>query len=143
MSCLLVSQIAPLELLESTSSSVFLPNPACATLADLKVQLTTANLMNTTSWDRPHNTPAEEVPVMWTAITYLAVGLTKGILSLIAILVNTACLFMVHCQIIAQRRRCWEMLYKCSPFYFDDIRRHSYFSMKMITNQINCMPLHS
>lgn len=58
---------------------------ACATQADLTTQLTTANLTNTTNWDQLHNTPAEELPVMWTAIIYLAVALTKVILSLIAI----------------------------------------------------------
>lgn len=65
----------------------FCPNAACATQADLVTQQTATNLTNTSNLDQLHHTPAD-LPVTWSVIAYLALGLAKIILSLISIRVN-------------------------------------------------------
>lgn len=62
---------------------------ACATQADLVTQQTTTNLTNTSNLDQLHHTPAD-LPVTWSVIAYLALGLAKIILSLISIRVMQA-----------------------------------------------------
>lgn len=83
-----LSQIA---WLQAICCVLLFPHPACAAPTDLTTQVTTANQKGP---DQPLNTPAVELPVTWSAIFYLAVGLTKVILSLLTILVNTCSQFI-------------------------------------------------
>lgn len=58
----------------------------CVTQPDLTT--TTTNVLNTSHSDQLCHKKVEDLPVMWSIIGYVAVGLTKIILSLISIWVN-------------------------------------------------------